>query len=154
MIWGPAIVYDFYIYIYMSLLFASNIIDYLLHWRINLQIVLNKYHICFLLICFYNKIISLSAQCFMPNARLISTTFLWRNSTSSDLYISYCREGSTLGQTRLLQCTRMHQSRMSKGNDRILNAELNFDTRVRYWHKFLILPRAVIDRALFPFDII
>ena len=120
----------------------------------NKSIVLNKYHICFLLICFYNKIISLSAQCFMPNARLISTTFLWRNSTSSDLYISYCKEGSTLGQTRLLQCTRMHQSRMSKGNDRILNAELNFDTHVRYWHKFLILPRAVIDRALFPFDII
>jgi len=37
MIWDPATVYDFYIYIYMSLLFASDIIDYLLHWQINLQ---------------------------------------------------------------------------------------------------------------------
>jgi len=35
MIWDPAIINDFIAY--MSLLFASNIIDYLLHWRINLQ---------------------------------------------------------------------------------------------------------------------
>jgi len=51
----------------MSLLFASDTIDYLLHWRINLQIVtnrsFNKYHICFPLICSYNKIISLSEHC-------------------------------------------------------------------------------------------
>ena len=42
----------------MSLLFASDTID-LLYWQINNRNIdrfFNKYHICFLLIRFYNKI--------------------------------------------------------------------------------------------------